>query len=501
MVTLYGAWRRSLRHRGDRARGRGRASFAAAAYVGSGQALRRDRQGRLLARPAGPAEGARSRAAPPTTPRRRPRRARCSRRSRRCGWRAARAPLDVDAEYAALTRAGRPGRDEALRDEVRQLVIASNERRARRGEPPLDVEAGGRQAAARSGSLSAERGHRRRGREDQAGARGARARAAARRDRGVARRGRLREVHAASLGQRARTRSASSSAGARRRTSTRTSASRTWRRCRRCSATSRSRRRSSSASRSPSATRRRARSSGAPGPPRARSPSGRRPRASSGVSSQRSGCAGPLVVGHGALQPHAALVVADLGDRRDLVRAQPDVARDRRQLGALLLDRLRVRPRLLDQRRHDDLDRLVGEVPLAGELERRQPVRARDVAHPLELLAPGLDPAGRPEGAVVVLGERVARQDVVVEEPAVVDDARDQPDVRLERGRQAQLARPRLERVEDDHRPVDRLAEALEAVDQVEREAVRRAGRDADRAARGPRRAARACRPRPLSLV
>ena len=48
--------------------------------------------------------------------------------------------LDVDAEYAALTRAVPPSRDEALRDEVRQLVIASNERRARRGEPPLDVE-------------------------------------------------------------------------------------------------------------------------------------------------------------------------------------------------------------------------------------------------------------------------------------------------------------------------------------------------------------------------
>lgn len=50
------------------------------------------------------------------------------------------APLDVDAEYAALTQSGAGGRDEALRDEVRQLVIAKNERRARRGEPPVDVE-------------------------------------------------------------------------------------------------------------------------------------------------------------------------------------------------------------------------------------------------------------------------------------------------------------------------------------------------------------------------
>ena len=49
-------------------------------------------------------------------------------------------PLDVDAEYAALTSASPAGHDEALREEVRQLVIAKNERRARRGEPPLDVE-------------------------------------------------------------------------------------------------------------------------------------------------------------------------------------------------------------------------------------------------------------------------------------------------------------------------------------------------------------------------
>ena len=53
-------------------------------------------------------------------------------------------------------------------------------------------------------------------------------------------------------------------------------------------------------------------------------------------------------------------------------------------------------------------------------------------------------------------GERVAGKHVVVEKAAVVDDARDQLDPVLARRRQAQLARPRLERVEDDHRPVDR---------------------------------------------
>jgi hypothetical protein len=50
------------------------------------------------------------------------------------------APLDVEAEIAALTRPAAPA-DEGLRDEVRQLVVARNERRVRRGQEPLDVEA------------------------------------------------------------------------------------------------------------------------------------------------------------------------------------------------------------------------------------------------------------------------------------------------------------------------------------------------------------------------
>ena len=50
------------------------------------------------------------------------------------------APLDVDAEMAAL-KGPPPGGDESLREEVRQLVVARNDRRIRRGEEPLDVEA------------------------------------------------------------------------------------------------------------------------------------------------------------------------------------------------------------------------------------------------------------------------------------------------------------------------------------------------------------------------
>jgi hypothetical protein len=55
-------------------------------------------------------------------------------------------PLDIDAEVAKLQGHAAPSggstkRDPGLAEEVRQLVTARNERRARRGEPPLDVEA------------------------------------------------------------------------------------------------------------------------------------------------------------------------------------------------------------------------------------------------------------------------------------------------------------------------------------------------------------------------
>ena len=50
------------------------------------------------------------------------------------------APLDVEAEIAAITSPA-PAADDALREEVRQLVVARNERRLRQGQEPLDVEA------------------------------------------------------------------------------------------------------------------------------------------------------------------------------------------------------------------------------------------------------------------------------------------------------------------------------------------------------------------------
>jgi hypothetical protein len=53
------------------------------------------------------------------------------------------APIDVEAEIRVLLEPSpsRASVEDALRDEVRGLVIAANERRLRRGQEPLDVEA------------------------------------------------------------------------------------------------------------------------------------------------------------------------------------------------------------------------------------------------------------------------------------------------------------------------------------------------------------------------
>jgi hypothetical protein len=47
-------------------------------------------------------------------------------------------PIDVEEELRRLTA---PAVDPTLREEVRQLVIARNERRQRAGKEPLDIEA------------------------------------------------------------------------------------------------------------------------------------------------------------------------------------------------------------------------------------------------------------------------------------------------------------------------------------------------------------------------
>jgi hypothetical protein len=59
-----------------------------------------------------------------------------------------RAPLDIEAELAGLSR---PALDPGLATEIRQLVTARNARRIRQGKRPLDVEA---EVARRLGELA-----------------------------------------------------------------------------------------------------------------------------------------------------------------------------------------------------------------------------------------------------------------------------------------------------------------------------------------------------------
>ena len=130
------------------------------------------------------------------------------------------------------------------------------------------------------------------------------------------------------------------------------------------------------------------------------------------------------------------------------------------------------RPGLLDQRRRDAAHRPWARFHWHASCSSVRPWRSAIGRISLEPLAAALDPARGPEAAVVAARELVAGQHVVVEQAAVVDDARDHLHAVALGRRQHQLAGPRLERVEDHHRPVDPVAEALEAVDHVEREAV-----------------------------
>lgn len=112
---------------------------AIASYVGSGNVYKSIGKGAFALdrdeRAPGPKAGTAAARAEQAEEVRQMIQARSDRRERR-----GEAPLDVEAEVAALLRPA-AGEDAELREEVRQLVIARNERRLRRGEEPLDVEA------------------------------------------------------------------------------------------------------------------------------------------------------------------------------------------------------------------------------------------------------------------------------------------------------------------------------------------------------------------------
>src|SRR5262245_39585650 len=87
------------------------------------------------------------------------------------------------------------------------------------------------------------------------------------------------------------------------------------------------------------------------------------------------GALGALVIRGGSLEGHAARVVADRPDLGHVGGAEALLVRKCGQLGALVLDRTRSLARLLNQSWDHAGNRLVGEVPLAGQVHRGQ-VRA-----------------------------------------------------------------------------------------------------------------------------
>jgi hypothetical protein len=106
---------------------------ALAAAVARGSAYDHIGRGGLsLEEPAPPATGAGAAAARDEEVRQMLR-ARNARRARR-----GQPELDVEAEVVRLSR---PRADPALAAELRELALARNRRRARRGQPPLDIEA------------------------------------------------------------------------------------------------------------------------------------------------------------------------------------------------------------------------------------------------------------------------------------------------------------------------------------------------------------------------
>ena len=128
---------------------------------------------------------------------------------------------------------------------------------------------------------------------------------------------------------------------------------------------------------------------------RARSPSAGRPRpaprrAPSGRAARR-----PRAPGC-PLQRHAAGVVADRPDRRDVLVGEPRSAGSAASSARLSSIGRASGAGLLDQGRDDARHRRVGEVPLAGELHRGQPGRSAIGRTRSSFSSPAsIQPAGR----------------------------------------------------------------------------------------------------------
>lgn len=95
-----------------------------------------------------------------------------------------------------------------------------------------------------------------------------------------------------------------------------------------------------------------------------------------------------------------------------------------------------------------------------------------DGAHGVDFFVSMFDPSLGAEGPMISRSEMVAGFDVSVKEAAVIDDASDEIDIVFFGGGEAESGGPGFKGVEDDHGPVDIVAEFFVALDDVEGEAV-----------------------------
>ena len=119
---------------------------------------------------------------------------------------------------------------------------------------------------------------------------------------------------------------------------------------------------------------------------------------SASLIAQRSGRAAPSCAGFAPFRSMLPVLSPIARSSLHLGRAQQRLCSQRGELRALVLDRAGRpigRAALLDQSRGDAAHGRVGEVPLAGELQQRQPVALGVGAHPLELLVARLAPSHR----------------------------------------------------------------------------------------------------------
>ena len=184
----------------------------------------------------------------------------------------------------------------------------------------------------------------------------------------------------------------------------------------------------------------------------------------------------------GTLEFHATGIVADAANLLDLLGGETHIGQGG-ELADFLLDRPGGFAGLLNESRNCTFHCGMAEIPDRGELEQGEMVFFGKGPHALRLFHAVLNPAFGSVGAMIAGLEFMAREaEIAMEDAAVIHHTRHNLDpVLLARG-QGQSDRPRFERIENEHGPVDEITEALEGSKQVEREAICGARRDAEQA-------------------